>query len=116
MEVGDIVPYQQQGIGKNIGGLDMTGAGGRMSSGWGNLALLNKAPNPNAAKVFANWLLNKDGQTSWVQATNQNTSRRTDVAVPAGMTPSNPQNQWTDDEAHFSSENDAKALATQLLK
>jgi iron(III) transport system substrate-binding protein len=116
MEVGDIVPYQQQGVGKNIGGLDMTGAGGRLSSGWGNLGLLSKAPHPNAQKVFANWLLSKDGQTTWVAATNHNTSRRTDAPVPEGMTPSNAKSQWTDDEEHFSSENDAKALATQLLK
>ena len=94
----------------------MTGAGGRMSSGWGNLALLSQAPHPNAAKVFANWLLHKDGQTIWVQSTNKNTSRRTDVAVPEGMTASNPQNLWTDDEEHFASENDAKDLATKLLK
>jgi hypothetical protein len=60
--------------------------------------------------------LNKDGQTIWVQSTNKNTSRRTDVMVPPGMTPSNPQNQWTDDEPHFASETEAKALATKLLK
>jgi hypothetical protein len=61
-------------------------------------------------------LLSKDGQTTWVTATNQNTSRRTDAPVPQGMTPSNPKSQWTDDEEHFSSENDAKALATKLLQ
>ncbi len=29
----------------------------------GNLALFNRAPHPNAAKVFINWLLSKEGQT-----------------------------------------------------
>ena len=27
--------------------------------------LINRAPHPNAAKVFINWLLTKDGQTAW---------------------------------------------------
>lgn len=29
----------------------------------GNLGLINKGPHPNAAKVFINWLLSKEGQT-----------------------------------------------------
>jgi iron(III) transport system substrate-binding protein len=116
MEGGDLVPYQKQGLAKDIGGLDMTGAGGRMSSGWGCISLLSKAPHPNAQKVFANWLLSKDGQTTWVAATNQNNSRRTDVPTPPGTVKSNPQSHWTDDEEHFASEDEAKALATKLLK
>ena len=27
------------------------------------LALLNKAPHPNAARLFTNWLLSREGQT-----------------------------------------------------
>ncbi|MBI4329916.1 MAG: extracellular solute-binding protein [Chloroflexi bacterium] len=30
----------------------------------GGLALFNKPPNPNAARVFLNWLLSKEGQTT----------------------------------------------------
>ncbi len=37
--------------------------GVHLSSGLGNLALINKAPHPNAAKLFINWLLSKEGQT-----------------------------------------------------
>ncbi|MEK7214292.1 MAG: extracellular solute-binding protein, partial [Chloroflexota bacterium] len=40
--------------------------------------LFNKAPHPNAAKLFVNWLLTKDGQTAWTENIQQN-SRRTDV-------------------------------------
>jgi iron(III) transport system substrate-binding protein len=36
--------------------------GGSISSGGGSLSLLNRAPHPNAAKVFANWLLSRKGQ------------------------------------------------------
>jgi len=31
---------------------------------FGTLALLNRAPHPNAAKVFINWLLSRRGQLS----------------------------------------------------
>ena len=34
-----------------------------ISGGFGSLCLLNKAPNPNAAKLFVNWLASKEGQT-----------------------------------------------------
>src|SRR6185436_12461964 len=37
--------------------------GVNLSSAFGSLALLNRAPHPNAAKVFINWLLSREGQT-----------------------------------------------------
>lgn len=37
--------------------------GVNLSSAFGSLALMNRAPHPNAAKVFINWLLSRDGQT-----------------------------------------------------
>jgi len=44
----------------------------------GNLALFNKAPNPNAAKIYINWLLSKEGQTIFARA-NGYVSARIDV-------------------------------------
>jgi iron(III) transport system substrate-binding protein len=44
----------------------------------GNLALFNRAPNPNAAKVYINWLLSKEGQTIFARA-NGYISARLDV-------------------------------------
>ena len=44
----------------------------------GNLALFNKAPNPNAAKIYINWLLSKEGQTIFARA-NGYVSARLDV-------------------------------------
>jgi iron(III) transport system substrate-binding protein len=35
--------------------------GGTVSSGIGQMVLLDKAPNPNAARLFANWVASKDG-------------------------------------------------------
>jgi ABC-type Fe3+ transport system substrate-binding protein len=44
----------------------------------GNLALFNRAPNPNAAKIYINWLLSKEGQTNFARA-NGYVSARLDV-------------------------------------
>jgi iron(III) transport system substrate-binding protein len=38
--------------------------GVNISSAYGQLALMNRAPHPNAAKVFVNWLLSREGQTT----------------------------------------------------
>lgn len=35
----------------------------------GVVALFNRAPHPNAAKVFINWLLSKEGQTAFARST-----------------------------------------------
>jgi iron(III) transport system substrate-binding protein len=39
--------------------------GGAIGPGGGALALAEPAPHPNAAKVFVNWLLSREGQASW---------------------------------------------------
>jgi len=49
-----------------------------LTSGNGSVSLLNKAPHPNAAKVFINWLLTKEGQTEFARAQGY-ASRRVDV-------------------------------------
>ena len=36
-----------------------------MTAGSGGVALINKAPHPNAAKVALNWLLSRDGQIAY---------------------------------------------------
>lgn len=42
--------------------------GSYLSTASGSIALINKAPHPNAAGVFINWLLSKEGQTLFSQA------------------------------------------------
>lgn len=37
--------------------------GVNISSAYGQLALVNRAPHPNAAKVFINWFLSREGQS-----------------------------------------------------
>lgn len=55
-----------------------------LSSRVGFVALMNRAPHPNAAKVFINWFLSRDGQEAFqrvqAQARNPADSLRTDIA------------------------------------
>ena len=64
--------------------------GVNLSSAFGSLALMNRAPHPNAAKVFINWLLSREGQTLFQKVISvpgdARNSRRIDVPkdhVPA---------------------------------
>ncbi|HLB29135.1 MAG TPA: extracellular solute-binding protein, partial [Dehalococcoidia bacterium] len=52
--------------------------GGSLHVGVGSVALFNRAPHPNAAKVYLNWLLTKEGQTEFSKAVSY-PSRRVDV-------------------------------------
>lgn len=53
--------------------------GSYITPGFGSVALINRAPHPNAAKVYLNWLLSKEGQTEWSKAAGY-ASRRLDVS------------------------------------
>ncbi|HEY7059857.1 MAG TPA: extracellular solute-binding protein [Chloroflexota bacterium] len=84
---GDLFTFQQEGLGKNVlplGG--KTPEAWRLSSGFGVVRLLSHPPNPNAAKVFVNWLLSKEGQTEWVTKGGR-ASRRLDAPVIESLTP-----------------------------
>jgi iron(III) transport system substrate-binding protein len=39
-----------------------------VTAGTGSVAVLNRPPHPNAARVYLNWLLSRDGQTAWSKA------------------------------------------------
>ncbi len=39
---------------------------------------MNRRPHPNAAKVFANWMISKDGQLAW-QNNSEHNSMRMDI-------------------------------------
>jgi iron(III) transport system substrate-binding protein len=59
--------------------------GSDVSSSNGNLAVFNRAPHPNAAKIYINWYLSKEGQTSFARASGYVSSRLdvpTDHAEP----------------------------------
>ena len=41
----------------------------------GYIALFNKAPHPNAARIFINWLLTKEGQARFSEVTGWKSAR-----------------------------------------
>ena len=55
---------------------------GHMSGGWSHLAPVNRAPHPNAAIVFVNWMLSKEGQLAWQIKSDRNSMR---IDIPKDM-------------------------------
>lgn len=53
----------------------MVREGSDISPASGNVAMFNRAPHPNAAKVYINWLLSKEGQTHHARALGTVSSR-----------------------------------------
>lgn len=51
-----------------------------ITASFGSASLINKAPHPDAAQVFMNWILTRDGQTAWGKAMDH-ASRRVDVST-----------------------------------
>ncbi len=61
--------------------------GGEVSPAGGCIGLMTSAPHPNAATIFINWLLSKEGQTEYARGFGS-PSRRTDVqAAELGIDP-----------------------------
>jgi iron(III) transport system substrate-binding protein len=75
--------FQRQGLGKNLKLMhfpEMDTQNSTSSTLW----LVNRAPHPNAARVFINWLLTKEGQIHWAREAEVNSRR-------LGVEPGNPQ-------------------------
>lgn len=107
---------ESQGIKVNV---EDTGERISMSMGFGAVALINKAPHPNASKLFLNWLLSKSTQTSLSKAVLTN-SRRVDVPPtdPQGVVDANNVTSLIDhqDEALLATRIRAQQMANDLLK
>ncbi len=50
-----------------------------LSASAANIMVMDRAPNPNAAKLFVNWALSKDAQAAFVKISEKMDSLRTDV-------------------------------------
>ena len=77
----DLQRAQQQGLPVNEFGYMREGVA--LTSQSGTLSVVNKAPNPNAAKVFVNWFLSREGQLV-AQKVQANSLR---VDIPKDMLP-----------------------------
>jgi ABC-type Fe3+ transport system substrate-binding protein len=58
----DVDVSKQQGLPVDTFGPKVFKEGGGLVQQFGTLALVNRAPHPNAARVFINWLLSRRGQ------------------------------------------------------
>ena len=76
-----LAQFQKQGLGKNIKLMHLPEID--VVSFSSTLWLVNRAPHPNAAKLFANWLLTKEAQGHWAREVEQNSRR-------LGVDPGNP--------------------------
>jgi iron(III) transport system substrate-binding protein len=74
-----LIDFLAQGVGKNVKNIASPELDVVQSSN-NVLMYVNRAPHPNASKVFANWILSKDGGTSIAKYAQDN-SRRSDVEV-----------------------------------
>jgi iron(III) transport system substrate-binding protein len=75
----------RQGVPVHIVDPNQLREGSDVSPANGNVALFNRAPHPNAAKVYINWLLSKEGQTEFSRAAGYVSARvdvPTDHALP----------------------------------
>jgi iron(III) transport system substrate-binding protein len=98
---GGIVKAKNQGLPVDQFGTYHFIEGVNLSSAFGSLALMNRAPHPNAAKVFVNWLLSREGQTLFQKVVSVSgdarNSRRIDV--PKDHIP--PEEQRRDKMSYF---------------
>ncbi|TWA57331.1 iron(III) transport system substrate-binding protein [Azospirillum baldaniorum] len=74
----EIATLHEKGLAREVRALKTPPAQTAWTPGWGAVALLHKAPHPNAAKVFVNWLLSREAQADWAKRGFVN-SRRKDV-------------------------------------
>jgi ABC-type Fe3+ transport system substrate-binding protein len=68
-----VLAMKRQGL--PVESLAPSGAPGTLSAGNGLLGLVNKAPHPNAARVFVNWLASKEGMDLLGRARHKPTTR-----------------------------------------
>jgi iron(III) transport system substrate-binding protein len=72
----EFLPFMKANL--PVAPLPMPKEGIYVSGGYGHLAIIKNPPHPNAAKVFVNWLLSRDGQEIFSRAMGVG-SRRFDV-------------------------------------
>jgi iron(III) transport system substrate-binding protein len=78
--------YQFQKLGYPIAIVFPSDGPSVLSGGWGLIALVNRAPHPNAAKLFVNWIAGKTGQEALTRST-LGVSLRTDLTYDQTFPP-----------------------------
>ena len=83
----DITRYAKENL--PVRGHPRVKEGGYLSPGFGAVMLIDRAPHPNAAKVYVNWLLSREAQTIYSRG-DKTPSFRLDVpreGIPADIIP-----------------------------
>lgn len=82
-----LAPYEQAGI--KFDYLEFPDAPNSVGGGFGIVGVLNRAPHPNAARVFANWMASKEGMELYASTQSQAPVRNDINAtwVPARLIP-----------------------------
>jgi ABC-type Fe3+ transport system substrate-binding protein len=83
-----LVQFQKKGVGKNIVAVEDPKTMVYWASGSSGIGIFNRAPHPNAARVYINWLLSREGQLAWVKTLTN--SRRVDVSPAEPQTAMKP--------------------------
>jgi len=89
-----LVRYWKQGVGKNIGPLNDPEFTDAVTTGAAAVGVFNRRPHPHAARIYLNWLLSKEGQTSWALHTGGRNSLRLDVPVGEPSTAIDPKRKY----------------------
>lgn len=77
--------FERQGIPVSVESTT-PGEGGYLTTGGNNIVLIDRAPHPNSARLFINWLLSKEGQILWSRAGVKH-STRIDIPPPEEIEP-----------------------------
>ncbi len=111
-----LTTFQEKGVGKNVVTFIDPKTQIYWSSGSSGVGLFNRAPHPNAAKVYVNWLLSKAGQLEWVKT--QTNSRRVDVppAEPASALKPGQSYRNTQAEDMIPARHKIEAMAKEILQ
>ncbi len=65
---GNVTTAQEQGLPVALIPGEQFREGSPLAPSGGAVGLMDRAPHPNAARLFVNWLLSKEGQITWQQA------------------------------------------------
>lgn len=91
--------------------------GGKVGAGSGGLAVPEKPAHPNAAKVFVNWILSKEGQNALVKAYGSPGVRKdsTREGIPPQMYPDPGEVVFFETEEFILFKDEASKMSTEIL-
>ncbi len=105
--------FDDAGVAKHVKFLDLPDMDYAVSY---TALLYNKAPHPNAAKLFINWFLTKEGQTIWSKAVPIN-SARSDVEIvnPIAGATRGTRYHFISRESEFAKQEETQKFLTKLM-